>query len=302
MNDIIHRLSTEQNNERTVRIDRVTTTDAMRMLHEENLLAAQAVEAALPALTAIADEATTRLKAGGRMFYVGAGTSGRIGVLDASELPATYGVDPSLVTALIPEGYETVPDARLGDEDNEALAVEDLQREGLCDKDIVVGIAASGRTPYTCAALRHAASCGAFAAAIVNVPDSALEAVAHRTAVIPTGAEPIQGSTRMKAGTTQKLALNMLSTVVMIRLGKVYQNRMVEITAINDKLEERGVQMLQELTGTSQETCRAALTAADGHVKTAVAMVRLSCDAATARARLNEVDGRLTALLKEESL
>lgn len=302
MKETITALPTEQNNPRTVDIDRVPTDEMMRLLHGETKRAVEAMSDALPALAALADEAAKRLSCGGRMFYAGAGTSGRIGVLDASELPATYGVEPSLVTALIPEGYDTVYDARLGDEDNEAFAVEDLKAQGLCAKDIVVGIAASGRTPYTRAALRFAASCGAFAAAIVNVPASQLAKEAHLTVVIPTGAEPIQGSTRMNAGTTQKLALNMLSTAVMIRLGKVYQNRMVEITAINDKLEERGVQMLRELTGASENACREALTAADGHVKTATAMLLLSCDADEARRRLAACGGRLTALLKEETL
>ncbi len=297
----ITQLPTEENNARTAAIDRVSTQEAMQLLHEENVLAVEAMTGALPALAAMADEAARRLQAGGRMFYVGAGTSGRIGVLDASELPATYGVEPSLVTALIPEGYATIPDARLGDEDNEAFAVEDLKAQGVCDRDIVVGIAASGRTPYACAALRYAVSRGAFAAAIVNVPDSALGREAHLAAVIPTGAEPIQGSTRMKAGTTQKLALNMLSTVVMIRLGKVYQNRMVEISAINDKLEARGVRMLQELTDASEEAARTALSAAGGHVKTAAAMLLLGCEAAAAQARLSEVGGHLSRLMKGEA-
>lgn len=290
-------LSTEQNNPRTVDIDRVDTLSMLRMIHEEDRRAVQAMEAALPSLAAMADEIAARLETGGRLLYVGAGTSGRIGVLDASELPATYGVDPSLVKAIVPGGYETLPDARLGDEDDRAGARTDLTREGVCGKDAVVGIAASGRTPYTHEALCYAKGCGAFTGAIVNVKGSLLETAAHMTAVVDTGAEAIQGSTRMKAGTTQKLALNMLSTAVMIRLGHVYRNRMIEITAINEKLAVRGTRMLCELTGVDEPTAAQALKDCDGHVKTAAALLLLGCDAASAKRRLEENNGRLTALL-----
>ena len=295
----VTRLSTEQNNPLTVAIDRVDTLEAMRMIHHEDLVAVEAMDAVLPVLAAAADEIAARLQAGGRLFYAGAGTSGRIGVLDASELPATYGTDPALVKALVPEGYATLHDARLGDEDNAEFARADLIAEGLSAADAVVGIAASGRTPYTYEALRFARERGAFTLAIVNAPHSRLETAAQMTAVIDTGAEAIQGSTRMKAGTTQKLALNMLSTVVMIRLGKVYQNRMVEITAINEKLEERGAQMLSELIGADVEMARRTLLACDGHVKTAAAALLCDCDAAEARRRLEACGGHLARLLRE---
>lgn len=290
-------LSTEQNNPRTLAIDTVDTLSVLRMIHEEDRRAVEAMAEALPTLAAMADAIAERLQNGGRLYYVGAGTSGRIGVLDASELPATYGVSPSLVTAVIPGGYDTVYDARLGDEDDRESARADLERLGVCEKDAVVGIAASGRTPYTHEALLFAASRGSFTGAIVNVHDSQLASVAKYVAVIDTGAEAIQGSTRMKAGTTQKLALNMLSTAVMIRLGKVYQNKMVEITAINEKMVVRCEQMLMELTGASQTRAATALKDAEYHVKTAAAMLLCHCDAATAKQRLQDCDGRLAALL-----
>ena len=233
MSDSIRLLSTEQNNPRTVSIDTADTLSVLRMIHEEDRRAVEAMGETLPTLATMVDEIVRRLQNGGRLFYVGAGTSGRVAVLDASELPATYGTDPSLVKALVPGGYDTLPDARLGDEDDRAGARAALRDEGLCERDAVVGITASGRTPFAHEALLYARECGAFAAAIVNVKESVLETAADVTAVIDTGAEAIQGSTRMKAGTTQKLALNMLSTAVMIRLGKVYRNKMVEITAIN---------------------------------------------------------------------
>ncbi len=270
MSDQIKLLTTEQNNPRTVSIDTVDTLTAVRMIHEEDRRAVEAMTDTLPAIAAMADEIARRLQNGGRLFYAGAGTSGRVAVLDASELPATYGVDPSLVKALVPGGYDTLPDARLGDEDDRAGARADLAAEGLCERDAVIGITASGRTPYAHEALRYAKECGAFAGAIVNVKESVLSTAADITAVIDTGAEAIQGSTRMKAGTTQKLALNMLSTAVMIRLGKVYRNKMVEITAINEKMVVRCEQMLIELTGADEETASRVLKECNYHVKSAL--------------------------------
>ncbi len=281
-------LSTEQNNPKTVTIGEADTLSVMRMIHEEDQKAVAAMEAALPVLAAAADEIAARLKAGGRLFYAGAGTSGRIGVLDASELPATYGVDPSLVVALVPEGYATLHDARLGDEDDREGARADLAVQGLTSADAVVGIAASGRTPYTHEALVYAHEQGAFTLAITNVEGSLLSTAADMTAVIDTGAEVIQGSTRMKAGTTQKLALNMLSTAIMIRLGKVYQNRMIDMDAVNEKLHERSVHMLKELTACDEQTAVDALAACDGKVKVALAMICLHADAETAKTRLAE--------------
>lgn len=290
-------LSTEQNNPKTVSIDRADTLSMMRMIHEEDKHAVAAMEAALPALAQAADEIAKRLQNGGRLFYVGAGTSGRIGVLDASELPATYGVDPTLVTAIVPGGYETLHDARLGDEDDREGARRDLMKEGLCEKDALVGIAASGRTPYPHEAIMYANECGAFTLAIVNVRDSALGSAAKLEAVIDTGAEVVQGSTRMKAGTTQKLALNTLSTAVMIKLGKVYQNRMVEITAINEKMVVRCEKMLADLTGADEDACARMLKECDYHVKTAAAALLLGCDADEAKRQLALKGGKLGDLL-----
>lgn len=287
----MRRLSTEQNNPATKTIDRVDTLEAMRMIHREDRVAVRAMEAALPTLAQAADAIAARLQNGGRLFYVGAGTSGRIGVLDASEIPATYGTDPALVKAIVPGGYATLPDARLGDEDDREAAVRDLQNEQLSERDAVVGLAASGRTPYTHEALIYARLAGAFTLAVVNTADSLLASAAEMTAVIDTGAEAIQGSTRMKAGTTQKLALNLLSTVVMIRLGKVYENRMIEVSAINDKLHARGVRMLTELAGVSEETAAAALHACGGHVKTALATLIWACSPEQAHRRLEENGG-----------
>ncbi len=297
MSNAINRLSTEQNNPRTVTIDTVDTLSAVRMIHEEDRRAVEAMNDALPAIAAMADEIASRLENGGRLFYVGAGTSGRVAVLDASELPATYGIDPSLVKALVPGGYDTLPDARLGDEDDRAGARAALSNEGLCERDAVVGITASGRTPFAHEALIYAKELGAFAAAIVNVKNSVLETAADVTAAIDTGAEAIQGSTRMKAGTTQKLALNMLSTAVMIRLGKVYRNKMIEITAINEKMVVRCEQMLMELTGADEATASRVLKDCDYHVKTAVAAILCDCGAEEAREILAKNNGKLGAML-----
>ncbi len=286
-------LLTEQNNPRTVSIGDASFLDVMRMIHEEDRRGVDAMDAALPTLATMAEEIASRLERGGRLFYVGAGTSGRIGVLDAAELPATYGVPLSLVMALVPGGYDTLPDARLGDEDDREGARADLAAQALSDKDAVVGIAASGRTPYTHEALVFANSVGAYTAAITNVPLSLLSTAATHTAVIETGPEAIQGSTRMKAGTTQKLALNMLSTAVMIRLGKVYRNTMVDMTAVNDKLRVRATRLVMDLTDADEETAVSTLEACEYHVKTAVAAILLRCDVNEAATRLAAHGGRL---------
>ena len=295
-----HRLPTEQNNPRTVTIGDADTLSIMRMIHHEDSVAVAAMEAALDVLAAAADIIAARLKAGGRLFYVGAGTSGRIGVLDASELPATYGVSPALVTAIVPGGYDTLPDARLGDEDDRDGARADLTAVRLSAADAVIGVAASGRTPYTHEALLFAREQGAFTLAITNVPHSLLSTAADMTAVIETGAEAIQGSTRMKAGTTQKLALNMVSTAVMIRLGKVYQNRMIDMDAVNEKLHERSVYMLKELTNCDAQTAQDTLAACGGKVKTALVMICRGVDAKTALALLAAHDDTAGAWLWEE--
>ncbi len=296
-NIIMPLLSTEMNNPRTVDIDTVDTLSVMQMIHNEDRLAVEAMEKTLPSLAAMADAVAMRLQNGGRLFYVGAGTSGRIGVLDASELPATYGVDPSLVTAIVPGGYDTLPDARLGDEDDRKGAVADLQAIGLTAADALVGIAASGRTPYTHEAMCYAKEQGAFVGCIVNVCDSVMEKTADIAAVVDTGAEAIEGSTRMKAGTTQKLALNMLSTTVMIKLGKVYRNRMIEITAINEKMVVRCERMLKELTGADDETVARVLRDSDYHVKTACAAILLNCSVHEAKDRLAANGGSLGGIL-----
>lgn len=296
-NQSIPLLSTEMNNPRTVDIDRVDTLSVVNMIHEEDRVAVEAMNDALPALAAMAEAVTDRLQNGGRLFYVGAGTSGRIGVLDASELPATYGVDPSLCVAVVPGGYETLPDARLGDEDDREGAVADLKAVGLTAKDALVGIAASGRTPYTHQAMCYAKEQGAFVGAIVNVNGSVMAQTADVAAVIDTGAEAIEGSTRMKAGTTQKLALNMLSTTVMIKLGKVYHNRMIEITAINEKMVVRCERMLKELTGADGETVSRVLKESGYHVKTACAAIMLGCDVSEAKQRLAANGGSLGGIL-----
>ncbi len=298
MEQTISPLPTEQNNPHTRSIDRVDTLTALQLIHAEDTHAVNAMSTALPILAKAAESIADRLKSGGRLFYVGAGTSGRIAVLDASELPATYGVSPTLVQAIIPGGYDTLPDARLGDEDDGEGARRDIQAYGVGQNDAVVGIAASGRTPYTVEAVAAARERHALTAAIVNVPFSALGATAQYEIFIDTGAEVIEGSTRMKAGTVQKLALNMLSTAVMLRLGKVYGNRMVEITAINDKMLARGIRIITELTGTDNATAQKAMAACGNHVKTALAMIWLECGANEATAQLQACSGSLSALLR----
>jgi N-acetylmuramic acid 6-phosphate etherase len=293
-------LETEQRNPRTSKIDRVSTADLLKILHCENHTVADAVDATLPTLAVLVDLVADRLKAGGRLFYAGAGTSGRLGVLDASECPPTFGVPPEMVQGLIAGGAPALTSAVEGAEDDPALAERDLAAKALSDKDVVVAIAASGRTPYAIGALQYAKKVGAVTGAIVNVSDSALSKYADYTLAAVTGPEPITGSTRMKAGTAQKLLLNLISTAAMIKLGKVYENLMVDVQASNEKLRHRAIRIVQEATSKDEEECRQALVLAGDHAKTAIVMILLDVSALEARALLEEKHGHISQIKVSE--
>lgn len=250
---------TEERNPRTLRLDELATLEVVTVLQQEDKQIAAAVEKVLPAIAGLVDVVVDVLAAGGRLIYVGAGTSGRLGVLDASECPPTFGVDASQVVGLIAGGDAALRSSIEGAEDNVQEAVQDLQALNLGAQDIVVGIAASGSTPYTLAAMRYACSRGARVGCVVNTPNSAMEAVAHHPIVVLCGPEALTGSTRMKAGTAQKMVLNLISTAAMVRLGKVYENLMVDLLPSNAKLRTRAVQILCAIAGVGPDRAASAL-------------------------------------------
>lgn len=252
---------TEQENPATAEIDVVSTLDAVRLINNEDKKVADAVEKILPEIAEVIDNVVERLKNGGRLFYVGTGTSGRLGVLDASEIPPTFGVSYDLVQGVIAGGYDALYKATESSEDNREAGAEDLKTRGVTGKDAVIGLAASGRTPYTIGAVEFARSIGCFTACIACVPDSAITQSVDVAIVPVVGPEAITGSTRMKSGTAQKLVLNMISTVAMIRLGYVRGNRMTNVRAGNEKLRDRAVRILMTETGIEDQDKALALLA-----------------------------------------
>jgi len=264
----LSKLITEQRNPNTMTIDELDAYAIVTLINQEDARVAAAVELTLYEIAALVDAATEALSNGGRLIYVGAGTSGRLGVLDASECPPTFGADPRQIVGVIAGGERALRHSVEGAEDDTSQAVEDMKALGLCADDVVVGIAASGRTPYTLAAMQYARSVDAKVGCIVNNPHTAMEKVAHYPIVVLCGPEVVTGSTRMKAGTAQKMVLNMISTATMIRLGKVYENLMIDVTPTNDKLQARAASIIQAITGASTAEAEQAL-GAYGSVKAA---------------------------------
>ncbi len=281
---------TEQENPNTANIDQVSTLEAVRLINEEDKKVATAVEKVLPEIAAAIDKIVERLKNGGRLFYVGTGTSGRLGVLDASEIPPTYGVSYDLVQGVIAGGYEALYKATEASEDNREAGRTDLEKRGLTEKDALVGIAASGRTPYTIGALDYARELGAFTACITCVPGSAIIEAAEITIVPVVGAEAVTGSTRMKAGTAQKLVLNMISTTAMIRLGYVKGNRMTNVKSSNIKLKERSVRILMAETGLDEAAAQDILNEAGYDLRVAIVMHKAGVSRTPAKNALAEND------------
>ena len=280
-------------------LDRRPTDELVRTLVEGQRAAQTAAMAAVPTIAAAADAIAARLMQGGRLFYVGAGTSGRLAILDASECPPTFNTPPELVIALIAGGPAAVQEAVEGAEDDAEAGAADLRARALRPNDAVVGITASGRTPYVVGALRHAREVGSCTVAIANNPRSALADVADIAIELLTGPEVIAGSTRLCAGTAQKIALSTLSTTVMVRLGKTYGPYMVDVRATNAKLRRRALRMVQQITGANEAACAKALEATQGRVKPAVVMLLGDCDAKEAVRRLEAADGRVRKALAQ---
>ena len=269
----LSKLNTEQRNPNTYNIDKLDTLSMLQIINDEDKKVAQAVEAELSNIAAAVDLIVPKLRANGRMFYIGAGTSGRLGVLDASECPPTFGVSPHMIQGLIAGGAKALISSIEGAEDNMSRAVSDLQERNLTADDVLVGIAASGRTPYVVSALEYANSINTSTIAISCVKNSQIAKIANIAITPITGAEVITGSTRLKAGTATKFVLNMLTTAAMIKLGKVYSNLMVDVQATNEKLKARAVKIVVEATGCSNETAVEALSSAKGSAKMAIYLI-----------------------------
>ncbi len=273
---------TEQANPATAGIDKVSTLDAVRLINAEDKRVAAAVEKVLPEIAMAIDKIVERLQTGGRLFYVGTGTSGRLGVLDASEIPPTFGVSYDLVQGVIAGGYDALYKATESSEDNREAGAENLKARGLTERDAVVGIAASGRTPYTIGAVEYARTLGCFTACVTCVPDSAITRAVEIAIVPVVGPEALTGSSRMKAGTAQKMVLNMISTVAMIRLGYIKGNRMTNVKPSNAKLKERALRILMAETGLDEAAADELLNSADGDLRIALVMneAKIGYDAA----------------------
>jgi len=278
-------------------IDRLPTLDIARIMNGEDATVPAAVAAQLPGIAAAIDAVAERMERGGRLVYAGAGTAGRLGVLDASECPPTFNTDPSEVVGVIAGGPGAMTTSVEGAEDSAQLAAEDLSALRLTAEDVVVGVSASGRTPYAIGAVGHARALGALTVGLSCNADSALAAAADHGIEVVVGPELLTGSTRLKAGTAQKLVLNMLSTITMIRLGKTYGNLMVDVRASNEKLRARSHRIVALATGTSDEEIERALTATDGEVKNAILTILADVDAATAADLLEKTHGHLRTAL-----
>ncbi|MFC9272559.1 N-acetylmuramic acid 6-phosphate etherase [Streptomyces zhihengii] len=280
-------------------IDRLPTLEIARIMNGEDTSVPAAVAARLPVIAAAIDATAERMARGGRLIYAGAGTAGRLGVLDASECPPTFNTDPSEVVGLIAGGPSAMVKAVEGAEDSKELAAADLDALKAGPDDTVVGISASGRTPYAIGAVEHARALGALTIGLSCNADSALGAAAEHAIEVVTGPELLTGSTRLKAGTAQKLVLNMISTITMIRLGKTYGNLMVDVRASNDKLHARSRRIVALATDASDAEIEAALEATGGEVKHAILVILGGVDAGRAASLLSASRGHLRAALTE---
>lgn len=288
---MLEKLVTESRNPKTMNIDLMPIHEILKVMNEEDQTVPLAVEKAIPEIEKAVKFAIDSFQKGGRLIYIGAGTSGRLGILDASECPPTFGVDPGMVQGIIAGGLEAISRAIEGAEDNETLGGDDLKRIGLTENDTVVGIAASGRTPYVIGALKYAKQIGAKTVAISNNKNSRIGKLVDVAIEVETGPEVITGSTRLKAGTAQKLVLNMISTASMIGIGKVYENLMVDVQPTNEKLVNRAQRIIMEATGCDRETASKALDLAEKNVKAAIIMILLNCSYDEAIEKLEAADG-----------
>lgn len=293
----LSQLVTESRNQASHAIDTLSTFDMVTVINQEDQKVALAVEKTLPEVALAVDAIADAFMVGGRLIYMGAGTSGRLGILDASECPPTYGSNPNQVVGLIAGGHKAILKAVENAEDNQELAEQDLQNLGLTENDVVVGIAASGRTPYVIGGMKYAHSIGAQVVAISCNPQSEMTKIADIAITPVVGAEVVTGSSRMKAGTAQKLVLNMLTTGAMIRTGKVFGNLMVDVEATNAKLIQRQTNIVMQATDCDVAQAEEALSACDRHCKTAILMILAGLDAEQAKKQLANHNGFIRSAL-----
>jgi N-acetylmuramic acid 6-phosphate etherase len=289
---------TEQRNPRSTGIDQLSTIEIVDLINAEDRMVAQAVSEEREQIAKCIDLVVATFRQGGRLFYVGAGTSGRLGVLDAAEMPPTFGTDPEMVQGIIAGGYGALVRAQEGAEDKPEDGARDLEQRGVNELDFVLGIATSGTTPYVHGALQRARELGARTGFLLcTYPSEALQR-AHDVVIAPlVGPEAITGSTRMKAGTATKLVLNTITTSAMVRIGKVYGNLMVDLQVTCEKLRDRGQRILMETVGVDRDRAADLLDRSGGHVKTAIVMAKLGVDRAAAQQRLAEAGGVLVKVV-----
>ncbi|SIT92684.1 N-acetylmuramic acid 6-phosphate etherase [Edaphobacillus lindanitolerans] len=288
---MLNRLTTEMRNPKSAEIDTLPVRDRLLLMNDEDAGVAAAVRSEIDQIESAVNLVVQAFQNGGRLIYAGAGTSGRLGILDASECPPTFGVDPAMVRGLIAGGERAITTAIEGAEDDEGLGRSDLEALSPDPRDVVIGIAASGRTPYVIGALEKAKEAGAKTVAVSNNKDSKIGQAADVAIEVVTGPEIITGSTRLKAGTAQKLVLNMITTIAMTGIGKVYGNLMVDVQPTNQKLIERAKHIIMEATGCDASTAKEMYEKADGQVKTAIVMILLGCSYEEAVGQLEKSKG-----------
>ena len=291
-------LITEQRNPNSMHVDSLSALEIVQLMNEEDKQVPLAIEKCLPQIAQAVECIVTAFQQGGRLVYIGAGTSGRLGVLDASECPPTFGVSPEMVKGIIAGGERALRHPIEGAEDSKAQAVVDLQTIQFSSKDILVGIAASGRTPYVIGALEYAKSLGSVTVSIASNPNSAMANIVDIAIDTVVGPEVLTGSSRLKSGTAQKLVLNMLTTASMILMGKCYQNLMVDVQASNEKLKARAIRIVMQATDCDKALAEETLKQADQNAKLAIMMILSGLDRAQAEALLEKHQGKLQLALK----
>ncbi|MFV0388251.1 MAG: N-acetylmuramic acid 6-phosphate etherase [Pyrinomonadaceae bacterium] len=293
---------TEEQNQNTLEIDRASVEQAIRLINDEDKTVAFAVEKAIPEITKVTENVVENIRAGGRLFYIGTGTSGRLGVLDSTEIPPTFGVSPEMIQGVIAGGYDALHKAVEASEDDFEASRIDLLARGFTKDDCLIGIAASGNTPYTVGAVEFARGIGCFTGAITCNPESKLTAAAEVAIVVETGAEALTGSTRMKAGTAQKLVLNLISTVTMIKLGYVKGNRMTNLKPSNTKLKDRSLRILANETGLPLERAAILLNRANGDLRLALVVAETNAEMKIAEKALQDAEFRIEDAIKSITL
>ncbi len=290
-------LNTEQQNPKSVQIDSMSISDILKTINRDDQTIAKAVEAAIPDIEKTVEFTVKSIQNGGRVFYVGAGTSGRLGVLDASEIPPTYSAPKGLFIGVIAGGEKALRNSVEGAEDRPEEAIQDLEKYKINENDTLIGISCSGAAVYVVSALDHARENGAKTVYLVTNPNPFKMTAVDVVINADTGAEVVTGSSRMKAGTATKLILNMISTATMIKLGKIYGNLMVDLMAVNDKLVDRGTRIISQITGLDFDSAKAKLYEAEKSVKTAIVMEKLNCSLDEARTTLENENGFLRRVL-----